>query len=598
MDAKIVLSLHLGHNSTAAIGRDGSVLGVLSQERCDYKKNSADFPSLAIYALLKQSGYSVDDIGVIIICSEEVYHPAQYDYLYKQDNVDRPNDGPLVFFKSLIKSLYKLAGPIKGLRKKFHLSKGMHYLDECLVNIGLGDVQRIFHNHHQCHAAAAYYSFVEFGGGKYSDSNSAVVTLDGYGDDVCATISRLRSDGSLETVSTSNAKYSIGAIYAETTKYLGMRVLEHEYKVMGLSAYPQKRYYLPVYEKIFKNYIQLTGKNRLQFTTIADPAKNFYDHLRKNAHGQRFDNIAAALQHLLEEIVTEWVASVVSTFNASKLHFGGGVFMNVKLNKRLLEEITLDQFLFMPSCGDESLAIGGLYQHFVSKGKSTKPLDSLYLGVSFDNNDVKEFLEKNSLSEEYDVIFKDDIETEIAELLAVGEIVGRVAGRCEFGARSLGNRAILGDPRSIDTFLKINNLVKSRDFWMPFAPSILSERAVEYLIGYHPQRECAAHMMTAYAATPLARKDLRAAIHQGDGTLRPQVVTHNSNPRYHRLISIFNERTGVGGILNTSLNIHGRPLNSTLEQAMDTFRSSGLKYIALESFLVSKRGKVECGTGI
>ena len=178
---------------------------------------------------------------------------------------------------------------------------------------------------------------------------------------------------------------------------------------------------------------------------------------------------------------------------------------------------------------------------------------------------------------------------QIAELIANREIVARFSGKCEWGARSLGNRAILAHPSHMESFYTINDYIKSRDFWMPFAPTILDKNAHSYLKNYNSSKIKAPYMITAFEATKLGVQHLRAALHQADHTLRPQVLEYNANPSYYRLIENFEKRTGIGAILNTSYNLHGFPLVSSLDQAIMTIENSELKFIAIGDFLLQKK---------
>ena len=186
----------------------------------------------------------------------------------------------------------------------------------------------------------------------------------------------------------------------------------------------------------------------------------------------------------------------------------------------------------------------------------------------------------------YKIEYFEDIEIKIAQLLSEYKVVARFWDRCEWGARSLGNRAILGNPSDMKTFYEINDMIKKRDFWMPFAPSILKEDSNLYV--RNPKNIDAPYMILALEATKLAKTHLKAALHQADHTLRPQFVDKEMNPYYYKLISSFKELTGIGGILNTSFNLHGYPLVGSLEQAIFTFENSGLNYLALQNYLVSK----------
>jgi len=473
---------------------------------------------------------------------------------------------------------------LSNIRQQKLAKQGKAYLDEQLVLAGLGGIPVENIEHHECHARAAYHSFESHG----DDKPSLIFTMDGMGDDSCATVTLVDENGDWKNLASTPIHSSLGSIYSSTTRFLGMRVLEHEYKVMGLAPYAKTKYMLDTYENIFKPMIWISNKKPLIFESKINTSK-FYDYLTENAVGERFDNIAAALQYMTEILVTQWIRNAIKETGISRVFTGGGVFMNVKLNQKIQEMDEVEQVYFMPSCGDESNPIGACYHHAVINGYETKPLDNLYLGVSYSDNEIEEFIKEKGLENKYIIKKHDDIEKEIARLLSEHEIVARFSGRCEWGARSLGNRAILGHPSHMESFYTINDYIKSRDFWMPFAPSMLDTAAPKYLQNYNPNKVKAPHMITAYKATDIAIKDLRAAIHQGDHTLRPQVVEKNANPEYYRLIELFEEKTGVGSVLNTSFNMHGYPLVATLEQALMTLENSGLKYLTLNSYLINKK---------
>ncbi|HYB42519.1 MAG TPA: carbamoyltransferase C-terminal domain-containing protein, partial [Candidatus Methylomirabilis sp.] len=181
----------------------------------------------------------------------------------------------------------------------------------------------------------------------------------------------------------------------------------------------------------------------------------------------------------------------------------------------------------------------------------------------------------------------DRIEERIAELLVTDGVVARCAGRMEFGARALGNRSILANPTDLRVVSLINRMIKNRDFWMPFAPTVLEERAPDYLVV--PRRLASPYMMLAMATRPAARDALAAAIHPQDGTARPQILAESWNPEYHAVISEFQRRTGVGAVLNTSFNLHGEPIVASADDAVDTFERSGLPHLAVGHWLISKK---------
>jgi len=263
--------------------------------------------------------------------------------------------------------------------------------------------------------------------------------------------------------------------------------------------------------------------------------------------------------------------------------------MNVKLNKKIQEMKEVKKAHFMPSCGDESLPIGALYKFASDNDIPTRPLKNLYLGLSYSDKDIEKYIKTSGFYKKFRIKYFTNIDDKVAELLANKEIVARFSGSCEWGARSLGNRAILAHPSFMESFYTVNDQIKVRDFWMPFAPTILDSFASIYLEKYRPKITTAPHMITSYVASKEGQSALRAAIHQGDKTLRPQVLKEEINPSYYKLIEKFSKITGVGGILNTSFNLHGFPLVCSPEQAFFTLENSELKNLAIGSFLVQKR---------
>lgn len=214
-----------------------------------------------------------------------------------------------------------------------------------------------------------------------------------------------------------------------------------------------------------------------------------------------------------------------------------------------------------------------------------RPLNNFYFGDEFV---VLESELKKLDTLKVKIKYFDDIETEIAKLIAAGEIVGRVKGRMEFGARALGNRSILANPSVDDVLKTINDMIKNRDFWMPFAPSVIEENIDDYfftndsVIDYE-------YMIFTCESKPEKRKYARNSLHPYDFTGRPQVVKKEHNPDYHRLITRYKELTGEGLILNTSYNLHGYPIVRTQEQALHVFLDSGLKFLALDNYMLVKK---------
>jgi carbamoyltransferase len=203
------------------------------------------------------------------------------------------------------------------------------------------------------------------------------------------------------------------------------------------------------------------------------------------------------------------------------------------------------------------------------------------------DEEAEAVIRERRLEGQYKVAFHDRIEERIAELLVSDGVVARCAGRMEFGARALGNRSILANPSDHRVVGLINRMIKNRDFWMPFAPTVLAERAGDYLV--NPKGFASPYMMLAMPTRPEARDALSAALHPQDATARPQILEREWNPEYHAVIREFERRTGVGAVLNTSFNLHGEPIVGGAADAVDTFERSGLPHLAVGHWLLSKK---------
>ena len=369
-----VLSVHLGHNATAALAEDGLIIGVLSQEKCDNIKNSAAFPLDAINGLLSENDWNIDDIDEVVIAGNEVYPSKAYDYLYEPKNRIVDTSKTVTFVKKLRDGWLGCLFPqlFEHLRKArgVELAKqGAKELRNNLETLGLANKPMAHVEHHQCHTRAAFHTFESSGNGK----PALIFTMDGSGDGLCATVTKVDEKGNWERIASTPAEASLGGVYSNTTRFLGMKILEHEYKVMGLAPYAKEKYMLDTYERIFKPVIWLSERNPLIFESKINTSQ-FYDYLAEHAVGERFDNMAAALQYLTEELVTQWIRNAIQQTGIRRVFTGGGVFMNVKPNRRIQEMEEVEQAFFMPSCGDESNPIGACYHHAATNGYKTVPL--------------------------------------------------------------------------------------------------------------------------------------------------------------------------------------------------------------------------------
>ncbi|MBS3147280.1 hypothetical protein J4219_00175 [Candidatus Woesearchaeota archaeon] len=580
-----VLSIQTGHNATAGLLIDGKIVGVVSEERFTRVKNSSEFPVTAIRWLLDFAKIGVSDLGAVAVCGEKILAPPIIQGGHARQSLLAKAYGNIEY---ALGSYYRPLFAVKDfIIDRPSRAKGRQALLDLLKRTLHVTADKVrFVDHHTCHAYSAYY------GQNDKRSKSLILTLDGEGDDSCSTVN-VAQDFKIDKLASTWRHYSVGYAYSMTTKFLGMTPLEHEYKVMGLAPYAatkEQKYFMKTHDRVFKDVLWLDEKNPLTFKS-AFPMNRFDKWLAQKAVGERFDNVAGALQHMTEALVSKWVVNAIKKTKQSNVYAGGGVFMNVKMNMALADLPEVENLHVFPSCGDESNPIGAAYYTYLGlcgeqgRKANLQRVTDLYLGPSFDE-DAESYIKKNNLSKKYDV--KESDARMVAELLAKGEIVARCAGRMEFGARSLGNRAILANPSDLRYVWQINEQIKMRDFWMPFAPSILKERADDYIV--NPKKLDAPYMIMAFKSTDLARKELRAAMHQADYTVRPQLVERSWNEKYYDIIKEFEGLTGIGGVLNTSFNLHGKPVVCSPRDAVkETFDQSGLRHLLLGNYLISKK---------
>lgn len=591
----VILGIHDGHNASAAIFADGRLVCAIAEERLTRAKHEYGYPANAVRECLRMAGIQTKDIDRVAMSTRHL--PPQYfatrrnarfkvkdfwreqtDYWYPRIYKGESPDYLEVFKDKLDWSTFpydrrflKHPGDMDGMLEA--------RLDHLTRTLGIAADKVRVGDHHTSHA---YYGYLA---SPRLDRPVLVFTMDGGGDGTNGSVWIGRPGQPLEEISRS-ANCNIGRMYRYATLLLGMRPADHEYKVMGLAAYADDRYAEAAY-KVYADTLQVDG---LGFK-YKIPVEDHFFYFKDRLEGQRFDLIAAAIQRRCEELLLEWIGNGVAQTGIGEVIMSGGVAQNIKANKRLWEEIPGIAGLWIPAGpADESLSIGAGYQEALNwalaEGKGTdavQPLAHAYVGESYTDADVQAALKGADPSWTVRPASADDV----GELLSRGEIVARFGtDPCEFGPRALGNRSIISDPRRLDAVQTINRAIKMRDFWMPFAPSILEERAKDYLV--NPKNIDARYMTVGFDSTDLGRRDLPAGLHQFDFSARPQVVQKAANPGYHAVISAFEKRTGVGAVLNTSFNIHGEPIVGTPDSAVDTFRRCGLKHMAIGDWLVSK----------
>lgn len=574
-----VLGIHDGHGASAALLEDGRLVSAIQEERLTRVKNQGGLPTFAIGEVLEQNGLEISDIDLFALDGDYMVH-KRHDRQAIFDSYARAITRGGALERQLKHVMKKTP-----LIDKFYKSHQQSNRLKALQSIGIPSSKVVPVEHHYAHGSCAYY-----GWGK-TDEDVLVLTCDGSGDRLCGTVSIGRS-GRMNRLAFIREEESVGHLYTLVTFLLGMAPLEHEYKVMGLAPYAQtdQKHVDRLYGKFARLFNidpnePLIWQRRKGTPSIFSSAKFLQSLLTR----ERFDWVAAGLQKFIEDFLCAWVRRCVDETGVRRVALAGGVFMNVKLNQKILELPEVDELFVYPSCGDETTSIGAAYWvHANQSGgqpRHVEPMRDLYLAKGFDDEAVKQAIEA-SQGNGFTYRYESDIERETAELLASGEIVARAKGPMEFGARALGNRSILANPRKPEVIRTINEMIKQRDFWMPFASSVLEERAEDYY--FKPKAMSAPYMIITFDSRPEKTESFAAATHPYDGTTRPQEVFKDWNPDYYRLIEHYQSLTGEGIVLNTSLNLHGSPVVYSPEDAMHVFNNSGLNHLALGNFLLSK----------
>lgn len=581
-----ILGINESHGATAALLKNGKIVACATEERFTRTKNQSSYPKKAIAYCLEQEKISSRDLDGVYL---GFLHPISL--MLKKRKESGSWYKPLSTLSSYIQQITNISPKISYFFFKIRETIFLKFFFKTLQNKHRKEIAQKLHvdskkiipvDHETAHAYAAYYSAPS----EIKQNKALVISIDGAGDNVCSRIFKVEGGSFKEIASTPNV-FSLGILYLYVTSYLAMKPNEHEYKVMGLAPYSHKQ----DAEKVLKIFREIMWVNKLRIKAKIPHVYIPY-FLEKKLKGYRFDAIAGGIQSFCEEMLITLVKNSVSKTKIRNVFLGGGLFMNVKANMLISKLASINTLFVMPGATDESTAIGAAYfgyrQACDNKGLDFIPqeLTSVYLGPSSSNKDIVKALTALKNNKNFRVTKMKNPAKTIADLLTQGKIVARFSGRMEYGPRALGNRSILARSDDRRVIRIINDQIKGRDFWMPFAPVILFERRNDYLVV--PKNIDSPYMMIAFESTILAKKELIATLHPYDYTARPQILSRDQNRDYYAIIKEFEKKTGIGGLLNTSFNIHGIPIVCTPKDAIYTLTHSGLKYLALENYLIVK----------
>jgi carbamoyltransferase len=563
----------VGHDSAAAMLRDGRLLAAAAEERFNRFKHSTAAggrvlpPGKAVEYCLAEAGRADDLEHVAFYCD---FTPAAL-----QDRIRAVEPHLSAKVKDRVLAAYHAVydGTVSNER----------IADEIAEVLGERRRQPRIHfvPHHLAHAASAFYS------SGYREAG--VLTVDGFGER-SSSIFAIGTANGLEQREETILPGSLGVLYMMMTAYLGFKPLDGEYKVMGLASYGDPK----TYAKQFEGLLERADDGTCRTTALL--RDDFGDHIKSlfgppraytDAVTQREMDIAAALQAQLEEAMFGRLEYLKRKYGIERICLAGGVALNVVMTGKVARSGMFKQTYVFPASGDDGASVGAAqYVHHQVLGHRPggSAVPSMSLGPAYAKDGVIRALE--GYANKVDFRRVDRIEEAVADALAAGKIVGWFSGRMEFGPRALGNRSILADPRAGEMREVVNQRVKLREEFRPFAPAALAESADDYYDMRGVGRSD--FMEFVVPATPLGRAKTKAVVHF-DGSARIQTVDRATNEPFWKVIEAFGRRTGVPVVLNTSFNVRGEPIVCTPQDAIRCFLSTDIDLLALENFVVSKK---------
>jgi carbamoyltransferase len=564
----IVLGIHAGHDSSAAIIKNGEIIADVQEERFTRVKHSSNVPIKSIeYCLSEAKVDNITDIDYISLSWKN--SPQGIKTLFGLKNKDGVKKNVA---KGIAKSFFNMTVGSSKQKLPIYFPDFTSFDETKIIN----------NDHHLVHAASAYFTQAD-------NDKHLIFTIDGSGDNTCTAI-WIAEGNEIKLLKKYYKEASIGWAYSIVTEGLHWIHGDGEGKTMGLAPYGNADKCKGVLDKYFPEFdgVELTKKSQLgdayywnesgsnQFHF--DEAKDVESLIKQ--YGK--ENIAAEAQRKLEEIVTNFVFGWAKKTGIKKVCFAGGVMLNVKLNQRIWNkrnDIIEKQYVF-PNPGDAGLAVGAAllkyYRHNEFNGNA---LETLFLGPEYSNDEIKEILNIRKLKYSY----LDNPSKTAAELLAKNKIIAWFQGRMESGPRALGNRSILMSPLKPENKDIINSWVKFREGFRPFCPSLCYEKRNEYFSDYRDEF----FMITSFDVKRNKLSKIPAVVHV-DGTVRPQMVRKQDNNDYWQLINEFGKLTGEYIVLNTSFNIMGEPIVNNPKEAIRCFFDSGIDAIIMGNYFMSK----------
>tara|TARA_B100001540_G_scaffold117228_2_gene105127 strand:+ start:2341 stop:4029 length:1689 start_codon:yes stop_codon:yes gene_type:complete len=559
-----ILGISNTKDSGACLIIDGKLVAAVNEERFNREKLTREFPENSIKWILKE-------------------------FKLKKNNIDALAFGAWKgietgFFPEYINEVLTKAKSNttrKYIQSRFYGSSNsdkisLERLKQGLKKMGLDKIPFYFCSHHIAHAYTAF-SFSQM-------NNALVITLDGRGDFQSGSVSVWKRGKEPIVLRLESELDSLGAFYGWITKFLGFTPDRHEGKVTGLAARGNPKICLHIFKKIFHTK---NGRISAEIGDYFAPyMKAKLPKLEKILKKYSKEDIAAAAQKIVEDVVINYTKYYLKKTNQSNLAVSGGIFANVLLNMHLKELKGVKNFFVFPHMGDGGISVGAAAYVSELHGKIVKPIKDVYLGPNFSENECKKAILKSKMNYSKSKKFY----KEIAEYLDNGKIVGLFQGKMEFGPRALGNRSVLA--RTTDkNITKILNKRLSRTEFMPFAPITLEKFARENYKNWNKNSLTSYYMTSCYHCSKELKKKSPGVVHI-DNTARPQIITKKNNPVVSKILNEYYKISGTPSLVNTSFNLHEEPIVLTPEHALTLLKKEGIDVLAIPPYIVTKKKRM------
>jgi carbamoyltransferase len=572
------------HDAAAALVRDGVVVAAAEEERFTRRKHDARFPTHAIDFCLRQAGVTAAELDYAVFYEK----PLQK------------------FERIMLTALRTWPRSWRGFGEFALGWMGNKLWIRSTIQeaLDIAPDRILFVDHHLSHAASAFFCS--------PFDRAAVLTVDGVGEWTTTALGTASSDGEGSTIALDREArfpHSLGLLYSAFTAFLGFEVNEGEYKVMGMAAYGEPRHEDRVRKVIHVaedgsfaldlRYFAFQHSDRVPFsrafTSLFGPPRDPREPFEVQGaaavgRSRHWADIAASVQRVVEDALVSAARDLRRRTGLTRLCMAGGVALNGVANGRILRESGFEELWIHPAAGDAGGAVGAALHayHAVLGHPRRAPMEDAYLGEAYGDAEAVDAMRAAGLDPEV-VEDEEALVARTAEAVAAGQVVGWMQGRFEWGPRALGNRSIVADPRRAEMKDMVNERIKFREPFRPFAPSVLEERAAELFDLPCPHRQHPARYMLLVVPWREGAAEMAPAVDHA-GTARLQTVRGEWNPRWRALIERFDAITGVPLVLNTSFNLRGEPMAASPADAVSTFRRSGLDLLVCGNVIARKPG--------